>query len=59
MEKGYNLAKTAEFLGLKVRTVRQWIHDGRLRAEKPQGGKNWIVLESEIRRIQNGESRKE
>ena len=51
VEKGYNLRQVADSLGLKVRTIRQWVHDGKITAVKPEGGKQWIVSESEIRRI--------
>lgn len=53
MEQGYTLLEVADLLGLKVRTIRQWVHDGKIRAVKPQGAKQWIVFESELRRLQN------
>lgn len=53
MEKGYNLKEVADCLGMKVRTMRQWVHDGKMKATKPAGGKQWMVLESEVRRLQN------
>lgn len=52
MEKSYTLQEVAAILGLKVRTMRQWVHDGKLKAVKPEGGKQWLVMESEIRRVQ-------
>ena len=52
MEQGYTLLEVADLLGLKVRTIRQWVHDGKIRAVKPKGAKQWIVFESEIRRLQ-------
>lgn len=55
MENGYTLKDVAKVTGLKVRTVRQWVHDGKLRAVKPKGAKQWVVSESEIRRLQNGD----
>lgn len=55
IEKGYTLKDVAKIMGLKVRTVRQWVHDGKLRAVKPEGAKQWVVSESEIRRLQNGD----
>lgn len=51
MEQGYTLKEVASILGLKVRTIRQWVHDGKLKAYKPEGGKQWVVFESEIRRV--------
>ena len=55
IEKGFNLQEVANLLGMKVRTIRQWVHDGKLKANKIPGTKRWIVLESEIRRLQNGD----
>lgn len=55
MEKHYDLIQTAELVGLKVRTLRQWIRDGRLNAKKIPGGQKWVVSESEIKRLQNEE----
>lgn len=55
MEKGYNLNEVADCLGLKVRTIRQWVHDGKISATKIPGTKRWIVMESEVRRLQNGD----
>lgn len=52
MEKGYNLTAVAEMLGIKVRTVRQWIKDGKIRATKISGTNRWVVLESEVKRLQ-------
>ena len=31
IEKGYNLLQVAEFLGLKVRTVRLWAQSGKIK----------------------------
>jgi len=59
MEKGYNLRETAAFLGLKIRTVRQWVHDGKIAATKLPGGSRWLVLESEIKRLQDGDNNRE
>lgn len=52
MEKGYNLMQVANLLGIKVRTVRQWIHDGKIKANKIEGSPRWIVMESEVKRLQ-------
>lgn len=53
MEKeiGYSLRDVADALGLKVRTIRQWVHDGKIDAVKPEGAKQWVVRESEVRRL--------
>lgn len=56
IERGYNLNEVAELLGLKVRTVRQWVKDGKVKATKIADSRRWIVTESEIRRLQNGDN---
>ena len=53
-EKNYNIVKTAELLGIKVRTVRQWIRDGKLKAVKYDVSNRWFIPESEIERLKNG-----
>lgn len=53
IEKGYNLIDVASLLGVKVRTVRQWVNNGKIAATKIPGTRRWIVMESEIRRMQN------
>jgi excisionase family DNA binding protein len=55
MERGYSLREVADALGLKVRTIRQWVHDGKLQAVKPKGAKQWVVFESELRRVQGAD----
>lgn len=52
MEKGYSLIETAGLLGIKVRTARQWVADGKIKANKITGSNRWIVMESEIKRLQ-------
>lgn len=56
MEKGYNLIQVADALGLKVRTVRQWVKDGKIKATKIPQSRRWIVKESEILRLQGGDA---
>lgn len=53
VERYYNLNEASQLLGIKVRTAREWVHNGKLKAVKYQNGKLWFVAESEIRRIQN------
>lgn len=53
-EKNYNIVKTAELLGIKVRTVRQWIRDEKLKAVKYDVSNRWFIPESEITRLKNG-----
>lgn len=52
MERGFGLVETANMLGIKVRTARQWVHDGKIRANKIPNTRRWIVMESEIKRLQ-------
>lgn len=55
MEKGYNLRQAAEALGIKVRTARRWVSIGKIKGKKIPGTKRWLILESEIKRLQGGE----
>lgn len=55
IERGYNLNEVAELLGLKVRTVRQWVKDGKVKAKKIADSRRWIITESEIRRLRGEE----
>lgn len=51
MERGYNTIETAQALGIAVRTVRKYIHNGTIHATKIVGTERWIVSESEIKRL--------
>ena len=53
MEKGYNLIDTSKMLGIKASTARYWARTGKIRAQKISGTRRWIVMESEIKRLQN------
>ena len=53
MKKHYSLVETAEILGVKVRTQREWLKDGSLKAQKYDGKKKWYVSQSEIERLQS------
>jgi len=53
MEK-YNIRDTAQLCGVKVRTVRDWIRRGKIRAEKQENGWYWHIPSSEISRIKEG-----
>lgn len=57
MEKGYSLREVANLLGLRVRTIRQYVHDGKIKANKITGSRRWIVMESEVRRLQGFENK--
>lgn len=51
MEKDYNIRQAAELLGIKVRTVRQWIADGKIRAKKYSFSRRWFISADEIMRV--------
>lgn len=51
MEKQYNIRQASELLGIKVRTVREWIRNGKLKADKYECSNRWFVSEGEIKRI--------
>lgn len=51
MEKGYSVVDTAKYLGIKARTVREWIRLGKIEAHKLNGSARWVIMENEIRRI--------
>lgn len=59
MKKGYNLREVSELLGIKLRTVREWVRNGKIHANKITGTNRWIVMESEIRRLQNANKDRE
>lgn len=51
LERYYNLNEAAVLLGIKVRTAREWVHNGKMKAVKYPNGRPWYVPESEIIRI--------
>lgn len=51
MERNYSLAQTAVLLGIKVRTLRTWIVNGKIKAQKYPCSNRWFISESEIRRL--------
>ena len=50
MENGYGIIEAAVRLGMKARTVREWIRNGKIKAHKNTSGK-WVIMENEIERI--------
>lgn len=54
MEGYNNLRHSAQMLGIKVRTLRQWIRDNKVKAVKYPNCNMWFISTEEIRRIQNG-----
>lgn len=54
-ERYYSLRETAMMLGIKVRTAREWVRTGKLKATKYDCSNRWFVAESEIRRLKHGD----
>lgn len=52
MEKYYDLAETAEILGVSVRTLRDWQRKDKLKVQRYYGGNKWYVSQKEIERLQ-------
>ena len=54
MEQYYNIRAAAQLLGMTVRTVRQWVHDGKIKAVQYANRGKGYIPESEINRIRSG-----
>jgi len=50
----YTLQEVAKAAGVQVRTVREWLKLGKIKATKDQNGYRWLVSEDELRRLING-----
>lgn len=48
--KKFEIVEAAMLLEIKARTVRKWIRNGKVKAEKTSSGK-WMIMESEIEKI--------
>lgn len=44
------LKEAADRLGIKVRTIREWVRNGKIAAEKDAQGWCWTVQEEEVER---------
>lgn len=55
MENMYSISQASKLLGIKIRTVREWIKKGKLNATKYEASNRWFISESEIKRVK-GES---
>lgn len=53
VENNYNIKQAAQILGITVRTVREWLQKGKIKAKKYEGCPMWFIPESEIERIQS------
>lgn len=49
----YSIKEAAELLGIKVRTVREWIKKGKIKAEKNdyRHSNQWFISQDEIARV--------
>ena len=47
MERRYNLREAADLLGVKVRTIREWIKNGKIKAQKYDVSNRWFIVQSE------------
>ena len=56
MERNYTIKETANILGIKVRTCREWIKTGKINATKYSGSNMWRISENEINRVLKGKS---
>lgn len=50
IEMEYGITEAAVRLGMKARTVREWIRSGKIKAHKNASGK-WMITDAEIERI--------
>lgn len=51
--KYYTIREVAEILGVKVRTVREWLRLGKIQAERSDNGWYWMISEEEVARHAN------
>ena len=51
MEQNYNIRAAAQLLGVPVRTIRYWIHQGVIKAVQYTNRGKGYISESEIKRI--------
>lgn len=52
MEKGYSAIEAAKLIGISYRTMRKYLGNGTVKANKIPGTRRWIIMESEIKRLQ-------
>lgn len=50
-ENRYSLRQASNLLGIKVRTIREWIRNGKIKAQKYEVSNRWFICQSEIDRI--------
>ena len=49
----YTIRQTSDILGVKVRTIREWIKKGKIKAEKNdyKHSNQWYISDDEINRV--------
>lgn len=47
----YNIRQVANILGVKVRTIREWIRNGKIHGEKNEISGRWYFTEEEVARL--------
>lgn len=52
--KDYTIREAAKILNVKVRTIRDWLKKGKIKAEKKTNDWYWMIPEVEIERLRNG-----
>ena len=53
MERFYRIGQAAKLLGVSTTTLRRWIHAGKVKAVRTQGG-HFRIPESEVKRLLKG-----
>lgn len=51
--KNYNIREAAIAIGVKVRTIRDWIANHKILAHKDENNWYWVISEDEIERVKN------
>jgi len=51
--KNYSIREAAIAIGVKVRTIRDWITNHKILAHKDKNNWYWVISEDEIGRVKN------
>ena len=54
---GYTIREAAKILNMKVRTIRDWLKKGKIKAEKKTNDWYWMIPEVEIERLQQHDNK--
>lgn len=54
MQKYYTLKQVSEITGVKMRTLRDWLSRGKLKAIKYPNQRRWFVSAEELNRLMKG-----